>query len=499
MSRTLAGEDACSNEVEKSLDPVNEAEWEQLRSLGHGMVDRIFDHLRGRRDEPVWQQIPTDVRCRMEEEPLPRDGQGAASVYESFVSDVLPYGIGNTHPRFWGWVMGSGTAEGVLAEMLAAGMNPNVGGFDDSAMLVEEQVIRWMAELMGMPQGTSGLLMSGGTMANLIGLAVGRHAKAGFDVRGEGVRGGPEMRVYCSSEAHSWLKKAMELMGMGRAALCTIGVDSHYRMKVPELREAVAADRAASLKPICVVATAGTVNTGATDDLTAIADLCLQEDMWFHVDGAFGALAYWSERLRPSVRGLERVDSLAFDLHKWGYMPYDIGCVLVRDAEVHKAAFATGASYLTAMERGPAAGGLRFADRGVELSRGFRALKAWMSLKAQGVDAIIAMIEQNVEQAQYLVSLVERSQELELAAEAPLNIVCFRYAGASDEENKEILMRLQESGVAVPSGTMLEGRFAIRVAISNHRSRRGDFDLLVETVTRLGREVVGRGGSTAQN
>jgi glutamate/tyrosine decarboxylase-like PLP-dependent enzyme len=180
-------------------------------------------------------------------------------------------------------------------------------------------------------------------------------------------------------------------------------------------------------------------------------------------------------------------------------MPYDIGCVLVRDAEAHKAAFATGASYLTAMERGPAAEGLRFADRGVELSRGFRALKAWMSLKALGADAIIAAVEQNVDQAQYLASLVKRSSELELAADVPLNIVCFRYAGASDEENQEILMRLQESGVAVPSGTMLDGRFTIRVANTNHRSRRSDFELLVETVVRLGKEVVGRSGSTTRD
>jgi glutamate/tyrosine decarboxylase-like PLP-dependent enzyme len=495
MSQILAGEkkDSCR------LDPADKAGWEQLRALGHKMVDQIFDHLQTRREQPVWQRIPTEQRAALEAEPLPRKGQGAESAYETFLRDVLPYGIGNTHPRFWGWVMGNGTPEGVLAEMLAAGMNPNVGGFDDSATLVEEQVVRWMAELMGMPEGTSGLLMSGGTMANLIGLAVGRYAKAGFDVRGEGLRSGPEMRVYCSTEVHSWLKKAVELMGMGRSALRVIGTDSRYRINVEELRKAIAADRLAGLKPICVIATAGTVNTGATDDLLTIADLCQKEEMWFHVDGAFGALAHCSDRLRDRVRGLERADSLAFDLHKWGYMPYDIGCVLVRDAEIHNAAFATGASYLTAMERGPVAGGLRFADRGVELSRGFRALKAWMSLKALGVDAIIAVIEQNVEQAQYLASLVEASSDLELAAEVPLNIVCFRYSGASDAENKEILMRLQESGIAMPSGTVLGGRFVIRVAISNHRSRREDFKLLVKTVEAMGRQVVEQNSSSHQS
>jgi glutamate/tyrosine decarboxylase-like PLP-dependent enzyme len=486
------------DEKEKTLDPGSQQEWDSLRALGHQMMDQIFDYLQGRRDQPVWQRIPDPVRRAMEQESLPRRGEGAAAAYESFVNRILPYGIGNTHPRFWGWVMGNGTPEGVLGELLAAGMNPNVGGFDDSATLVEERVIRWMAELMGFPAEASGLLMSGGTMANLIGLAVGRHAKAGFDVRAEGLQGGPVLRVYASKETHSWLKKAMELMGMGRIALCPVGVDRQYRIRIDELEQAIAADRAAGMRPVCVVATAGTVNTGATDDLAAIADLCRKEDLWFHVDGAFGALAHWSEKLRGQVKGIERADSLAFDLHKWGYMPYDIGCVLVRDAETHKAAFATGASYLVAMERGPAAGGLQFADRGIELSRSFRALKAWMSLKSLGVNAITAAIEQNVEQARYLVSLVEKSSSLEIAAEAPLNIVCFRYAGASDEQNKEILMRLQESGVAVPSSTVLDGQFAIRVAISNHRSRREDFELLVQTVEQIGRDVVATTGSPAQ-
>jgi len=427
----------------------------------------------------------------MVNDPVPRDGVGAAAAYESYQHDILPYGVGNTHPRFWGWVMGGGTAVGMLAEMLAAGMNPNVGGFDDSATMVEELVLRWLAELMGMPEGTSGLLTSGGSMANLLGLAVGRHAKAGFDVREQGMHGGPLLRVYCSTETHSWLKKAVELMGMGRASLCTVGVDAGYKMKVDELADATAADRSRGYRPLCVVGSAGTVNTGATDDLTAIADICDAEKMWFHVDGAFGALAYLSERLKPALRGMERADSLAFDLHKWGYMPYDVGCVLVRDAEEHKAAFATGASYLTALDRGPVAGGIRFAERTPELSRGFRALKVWMSLKALGVDALVEQIEKNVEQAHYLSKLVEASPVLELAADVPLNLVCFRYRGASDEENKEILMRVQEQGIAVPSGTVVGGRFAIRVANTNHRSRYEDFDLLVDAVEQIGGEVTG--------
>lgn len=479
------------DEAEKTLDPADEAGWAELRALGHRMLDGIFDHVQGVRQGPVWREMPGESRLRLEAERVPRAGEGAAAAYESFVRDVLPYGIGNAHPRFWGWVMGSGTPVGMLAEMLAAGMNPNVGGFNDSAMMVEEQVIRWMAELMGMPEGTSGLLTSGGSMANLIGLAVGRHARASFDVRGEGLKSGPLLRVYGSTETHSWLKKALELMGMGRVSLCSVGVDQGYRMKVGEVKEAIAADRAAGIVPLCIVGTAGTVNTGATDDLAAIADLCVAEGLWFHIDGAFGALAYWSERLRPALAGMERADSLAFDLHKWGYLPYDVGCVLVRDAEAYRAAFATGASYLNAMERGPVAGGIRFAERTPELSRGFRALKVWMSFKAQGVDSITELVEQNVEQARYLAARVTREPELELAAEVPLNLVCFRYRGASDAENQEILQRVQERGISVPSSTVLEGRFAIRVANTNHRSRREDFDALADAVIAIGREVVG--------
>jgi aromatic-L-amino-acid decarboxylase len=237
------------------------------------------------------------------------------------------------------------------------------------------------------------------------------------------------------------------------------------------------------------------VNTGATDDLAALAEVCRGEGLWFHVDGAFGALAYLSEELRPALRGMELADSLAFDLHKWGSLPFEVGCVLVRDAAVHRAAFASTASYLAVMERGPVAGGMVFADRGIELTRGFKALKVWMSLKAHGVNMIRGLVEQNVRQAQYLAELIEATRELELMAPVALNVVCFRYRhdGLSEMElnelNTEVLLRVQESGVAVPSSTTLQGRFVIRAAIVNHRSRREDFDLLVGAVVEAGRAV----------
>jgi glutamate/tyrosine decarboxylase-like PLP-dependent enzyme len=270
-------------------------------------------------------------------------------------------------------------------------------------------------------------------------------------------------------------------------------VGPDYTIDVAALRRAIAEDRAAGHRPICVVGNAGTVNTGATDDLPALAVLCREEGLWLHVDGAFGALAALAPALRPLVRGIELADSVAFDLHKWMYLPYEVGCTLVRDQVAHRATFNVTPAYLAAFERGIAAGGFPFAERGVQLSRGFRALKVWMSLKTHGVDAFARLIEQNVKQAAYLVELIQAHPRLELLAPAPLNVVCFRYVGAHDadesarnERNQEILLQIQESGLAVPSTTVLGGRLAIRVAITNHRSRREDFDLLVRAVVEKG-------------
>jgi glutamate/tyrosine decarboxylase-like PLP-dependent enzyme len=385
----------------------------------------------------------------------------------------------------------------MLADMLASGMNPHLAGYDQSPALVERQVIRWMAELLGFPPDASGLLVSGGTVANLVGLTVARNDRAGFDLRAEGLQrpGTPRLLVYGSSETHSWMKKACELLGLGDSAFRRIPAGDDYRVDVVKLREAIAADRIAGHRPICVVGTAGTVNTGATDDLRALAAVSRDEGLWFHVDGAFGAFAALAPSLRATVAGLEQADSVAVDLHKWGYLPFEVGLALVRHPEAHRATFATASSYLDATPRGIVAGGFPFADLGVQLSRGFRALKVWMSLKAHGADTWGRLVEQNVAQARYLRDRIAAEPRLELMAPVPLNIVCFRYAApgldgaALDAVNQEILLRVQERGIAVPSSTVLSGRFAIRVAITNHRSRREDFDLLVGAVLAAGAEL----------
>jgi glutamate/tyrosine decarboxylase-like PLP-dependent enzyme len=304
--------------------------------------------------------------------------------------------------------------------------------------------------------------------------------------------------VYASTQAHGWLDKGLELLGLGSSAARYIGVDDAYRIDLDALRDAIRTDRAAGARPICIVATAGSVNTGAIDDLRALASLAHEEGLWLHVDGAFGALARLSPALRYLVDGLELADSIGFDLHKWGYLPFDCACVLVRDGDMHRSAFASSAPYLAQTERGVMAGGLPFANLGIDLTRSFKALKAWMSLKAYGVNRLARLIEQNVEQARYLAQRVERDDKLELLAPVSLNVVCFRYAPgdvsprALDAINEELLLQLQERGIAVPSSTVLDGRFALRAAIVNHRSRREDFDALVNASVTIGDEIAAR-------
>jgi glutamate/tyrosine decarboxylase-like PLP-dependent enzyme len=484
---------------ELTLDPDD---WSHFRRLAHRMVDDMIDHLSTLADQPAWQPMPDEVEARLEE-PVPYQGLGEEEAYRSFLRDVLPYPNGNLHPRFFGWVQGNGTPLGMMADMLASGMNPHLAGFNHAPARVERQVIRWFVELMGFPAQASGLLVLGGSMASLLGIAVARHARGGPDLRGEGVRAGPRLMFYASSETHGWLDKSLDLMGLGQRSLRTIPADRDFRIDVAALRAAIAEDRAGGLRPCCVIGNAGTVGTGACDDLRALAALCREEGLWLHVDGAFGALTRLSDRLRHVVDGIELADSIAFDLHKWMYQPFDVACVLVRDGELHRAAFARTAPYLAVLERGTIAGGLPFADLGIDLSRGFRALKVWMSLRAYGVDKFARLIEQNVRQATALAEQVRATPDLELLAPVPLNIVCFRYAPRAvpahrlDELNQEILLRLQETGTAVPSSTLIGGAFAIRCAIVNHRTKLADIERLVRAVVLLGREAQERLGAAS--
>jgi len=480
---------------EETLDPQD---WQALRQLGHRMVDDMMNYLQTIREQPAWRPIPPQVKENLKQ-PLPLEPQGVAQAYHDFVENVLPYPHGNIHPRYWGFVNGTGSALGMMAEMLAAAMNPNCGGADHSAVYVEQQVLDWCKEMLGYPQTASGILVSGGSIANLMGLAIARNTQLNFDIRAEGVRSVPGlMTVYCSSETHSSVQKAVELLGLGGKSLRKIPVDHDYRINAASLEKMIADDRAAGHHPFCVVGNAGTVNTGAIDRLDRLAEICQREKLWFHVDGAFGALAFLAPEMRPQLAGMERGDSLAFDLHKWMYLPYEAGCLLVKNKTAHEKAFAVVPTYLAPHERGLMAGPPWFANYGLQLSRGFRALKIWLAFKAEGIDKFSRLIRQNILQAQYLAQLVRESPWLELLAPAPLNVVCFRFISKNLDEaghnelNRQIMMELHERGIAVPTSTILHGKYALRAAITNHRSRREDFDALARETVRIGEEFLQR-------
>ena len=475
-------------ETAATLDP---ADWQSFRAQGHRMLDDIVDYLEHIRDRPVWQPIPETVRDRFRL-PIPTAPSELAAVHDEFMQHILPFAVGNAHPGFMGWVHGGGNPAGMLAEMLAAGLNANLGGRDQVPIEVERQVVQWVRQLFGFPETASGLFVTGTSMANLIGVLVARTAALGAGVRRRGVAaGGKQLIAYASAAAHGCISQAMDLSGLGSAALRIVPTDERHRIDLAALENAIAADRRRGFNPFLVVGNAGTVDIGAIDDLAALSELTDREGLWLHVDGAFGALAILAPDLAPRLAGLDRADSLAFDFHKWGQVPYDAGFILVRDGTLHRETFAAPAAYLRRETRGLAAGSPWPCDFGPDLSRGFRALKTWFTLRVHGTDAIGATISRSCALAGYLADRIAETPELELLAPVELNIVCFGYRSAdADRINARIVADLHESGIVAPSTTTIGGRLAVRAAIVNHRTQARDIDALVEATLAFGRARV---------
>ena len=474
--------------LEETIDPSN---WEELRETGHRVLDDMIDYIKQSSDRKVWQPIPASVKEALDTG-VPKEESSLDEVYDSFQQNVLPYALGNTHPRFWGWVCGNGSATGMLADMMASAINSTTSFGEHADLYVEKQVLDWTKEIYGFPKSSSGILTTGASLANILAITTARNF-FNKDIRKKGIRHlDGQLVVYASAETHSCLQKAVELLGIGTENLRKIAVDENFQVRIDLLEEQIQQDKANGFLPFCIVGNAGTVNTGAIDDLEALAAIAKRDGFWFHIDGAFGAVPKLLTEYIERLKGVELADSIAFDYHKWFYVNYDVGGVLIRNAQAHKEAFEINASYLAHHERGIIAGDLNYNHLGIELSRGFRALKVWMMLKEQGIEKYRRLVRQNIQQARYLAELVQANDQLQLVAPVPMNIVCFRFykEGLSADKlnalNKEILMQLHESGIAAPSFTIIKGSYVIRVAITNHRSKGEDFEILVTEVQRLG-------------
>jgi aromatic-L-amino-acid/L-tryptophan decarboxylase len=410
----------------------------------------------------------------------------------------MPYPMGNVHPRFWSWYMGSSNFAGALGDFLAAIQGSNLGGGNHAAALMDQQVVGWFKEMVSFPPSASGTLVSGGSMANIVGLTVARNLKAGLDVREEGVAAIERpLRFYGSDQLHSCHRKAMELLGLGNRALRRIATNDQLQIDIDALSAAITEDRAAGFLPACIIATVGTVNTGAIDDLRALTALAAREDLWLHVDGCIGALIAIAPENSYRVAGIEKADSIALDPHKWLHAPFEAGCALVKDAFVHRNAFAVTPEYLETAPRGLAAAPW-LNDFGVQTTRGFRALKIWMALREHGIEKFGRLIDQNISQCHYLGALIQAEPLLEIVSPPNINIVCFRYRpeGMNGDGlkafNIEIMLRLQEQEIAALSDTTVRGEHCLRVAINNHRTRRADLELLVRETIRLGAEITNK-------
>lgn len=474
-----------------------------FRVLGHRLVDQVAGLLAALPSGPVTRnESPSAVRAALDlDGPLPESGMDAAPLLERTARLLFEHSLFNAHPRFFGYITASPAPIGILAELLAAAVNANVSGWAlaPAATEIEAQTLRWIAELINFPTDCGGLLVSGGNMANIVCLMTARDAKADWDVRTEGIAANRarRLRVYASSEAHTWIQKATDLAGLGTASIRWIATDARLRMDVVALRRQLELDRAAGEVPCLVAATAGSVSTGAIDPMRAIADVCKEHGVWFHVDGAYGGFAAALPDASDDLRAISVADSVAVDPHKWLYAPLEAGCVLVRDPAALRQAFAYHPPYYHFDEHAT-----NYLDYGPQNSRGFRALKVWLAMRHLGAAGYRRMIADDISLARAMAEAVQRHQELELATQ-DLSITTFRYVPADlrstvgdvdveqhlDAVNRAVLDQLQRGGEAFLSNAVVGGRYLLRACIVNFHTDRRDVEAVPDIVARIGRAV----------
>ena len=479
--------------TDETLDPED---WESIRALGHRMVDDMLMYLQNIRTASSGS--PTQKAIEKICVPLTQEGEGEEKVYEVFQHSILPYTLPNTRPRFWGAVVGTGSPYGMLVEMLRTGMNSANEGFFAEGY-VHKQVIDWIKEMLGFPETTGGVLVSGGSEANFTGLAVARNAKAEVDMKAKGVQAlSRKMTIYCSDETHHCLERSVEILGLGNEALRWIPTDDDCRIRIDALKRAIEDDKKQNKHPFCIIGCAGTVNSGAFDELNALADLAKKENMWFHVDGAFGAWVKISKTHRHLADGMERADSIAIDLHKWMNMPYGIGCTLVKDRFAHCSTFVYGheAKYLKSAFDQLKDQIINPHNLALPLSRDFTSLKAYMLLRAYGKNKYSNLVQQNIDQTNYLGELIRKEPNMEITAPVVSNIVCFRYKPKRLTEpeleklNKMIYNDLNQISFWMVSDTMIKGKYMLRACNVNHRSQKQDFDFLLNQVKNIGEKMI---------
>jgi aromatic-L-amino-acid/L-tryptophan decarboxylase len=478
------------------MKPNLPPEWEwtadELRRVGHRTVEMIVNHLVHLRDQPVFRSFPRPLAGAYLNSAPPETGLAIDAILDKVENEITKYPFGNGHARFFGWVNSPPVVIGIFAEALAATMNPSCAGGNHAAIYVERQVVGWFKRILGFPPEAMGLFVSGGSMAALTALAVARHAESPFDVRSRGLQSaGRRLVVYRGGEAHGCHQKAVELLGIGNDNLRTIAQDSSLRMVPAALDVAIREDVEAGAVPLAVVASAGTVNTGAIDPIDEIADICARHHVWLHVDGAYGAPAILSTQYRSQLSPLARADSVAVDPHKWMYVPVEAGLVLVRDAEAMRAAFSLVPPYLQTDGNLEGVGGLPwFSEYGFQQTRGFRALKVWMALLYHGLEGYRQAIDRDINHARALTDALRGASDFQLFEPQSLSIVCFRYAPEPDRDtptaldalNKRLLERLQLGGRVFLSSTTVQERFWLRACFVNPLTSDDDVAAILDAV-----------------